>query len=219
MTGTASSTDARHPLIEDLLALVAGIVLPSTGVYILEQGGLVTGGTAGLALLISYTGVVPFGVAFAVINLPFFILAWVTRGARFAMLSTVCIAGVAVLPSLGPSLLGTLDTNMLAALLVGNLLAGVGILILFRHGASLGGFNVIALLVQDRLGIRAGWVLLLVDTLVIAGSLLVGTPVAVLASACGAVILNAVIALNHRPARYRLEAGPHTSRVASGFMA
>ncbi|MBW9110671.1 YitT family protein [Microbacterium ureisolvens] len=200
--------EARHPLYEDILALIAGVVLPSTGVYILAQGGLVTGGTAGVALLISYTGVVPFGIAFAVINLPFFVLAWITRGPRFTVLSAVCIVGVASLPSLGPLLLGPLKPNLFAALLIGNLLAGVGILILFRHGASLGGFNVVALLAQDRLGIRAGWVLLTIDTLVILASLFVSSPLTVLASAAGAVVLNAVLAFNHRPGRYSAVLSP-----------
>lgn len=199
---SARIAEVTHPVHEDILALVAGVILPSTGVFILAQGGLVTGGTAGVALLLSYTGIVPFGVAFAVINLPFFVLAWITRGPRFTALSAICIVGVAWLPSLGPLLLGPLQPNLFAALLVGNLLAGVGILILFRHGASLGGFNVVALLAQDRLGIRAGWVLLAIDTLVILGSLFVSSPLTVLASAGGAVVLNAVLAFNHRPGRY-----------------
>lgn len=195
---------SRHPVYEDVLALIAGIVLPSTGVFILSEGGLVTGGTAGLALLVGYTGAVPFGVAFALINLPFFVLAWMTRGPRFTVLSGLCIVGVATLPSFGPAVLGALTPHPIAALLIGNLLAGVGILILFRHGASLGGFNVVALLIQDQFGIRAGWVLLGIDSVVILASLAVGSVPTVIASAAGAVVLNAVLAFNHRPDRYRV---------------
>jgi len=200
--GAGAGPATGHRVHEDALALVAGVVLPSTGVYILSQAGLVTGGTAGVALLLSYTGIVPFGVAFALINLPFFALAWRTRGPRFTALSALCIAGVAALPLVGPAVLGPLAADPPAALLLGNLLAGIGILILFRHGASLGGFNVVALLAQDRLGLRAGWVLLAIDSVVILGSLLVSTPPSVLASAAGAVVLNAVLAFNHRPGRY-----------------
>ncbi|GAA3454595.1 YitT family protein [Dactylosporangium matsuzakiense] len=90
----------------------------------------------------------------------------------------------------------------LYAALAGNLAVGVGLLILFRHDASLGGFNVVALVCQERLGWRAGHVQLALDgTVILLGALVV--PVQTVAvSALGAVVLNLVIAQNHRPGRY-----------------
>ncbi|GAA0462089.1 membrane protein [Paractinoplanes deccanensis] len=187
--------------------MVTGTVLAATGVYLLSRAGLVTGGTAGLSLLLSYAFPMPFGLLFAAVNLPFLALAARSRGPRFTVLSAAGIAVVPVLSAHGPALLGPVSPHPVVALLAGNLLAGTGILVLFRHGSSLGGFNVIALLAQDRFGVRAGWVLLAFDTGVIAGSALVTSPPVVLASALGAVVLNAVIALNHRPDRYVVPAG------------
>ena len=60
--------------------------------------------------------------------------------------------------ALQPHALGVMRIEPLYASLVGNLLAGVGIVMVFRHGSSLGGFNVVALLCQERLGWRAGYV-------------------------------------------------------------
>ncbi|BBH69998.1 membrane protein [Actinoplanes sp. OR16] len=192
----------RHSAAEDALAMVTGTVLVGTGVYTLAQAGLVTGGTAGLSLLLSYAGPVPFGVLFALVNLPFFAIAARQRGRLFTVLSAIGIGAVSLLSANGPALLGPITPNPVFAVLAGNLLCGTGVLVLFRHGSSLGGFNVIALLAQDRFGWRAGWVLLVFDSLVIAGSALVTPLPLVLASALGAVVLNAVIALNHRPDRY-----------------
>ena len=45
----------------------------------------------------------------------------------------------------------------LGAVLFG-FLSGSALLALFRHGASLGGIGILALMLQDRLGWRAGWV-------------------------------------------------------------
>jgi uncharacterized membrane-anchored protein YitT (DUF2179 family) len=84
----------------------------------------------------------------------------------------------------------------------GNLLAGTGLLILFRHGASLGGFNVFALLTQEKLGWRAGYVQMILDVAVVLSSFLVVAPDVVALSALGAVVLNIVLAFNHRPGRY-----------------
>mgnify|MGYP002823762849 CR=1 FL=1 len=71
-----------------------------------------------------------------------------------------------------------------------------------RHRASLGGVNIVALIVQDRWGFRAGWTMMIFDVLIIGAALLVVPVWNVVLSAAGAVVLNLVLALNHRPGRY-----------------
>jgi uncharacterized membrane-anchored protein YitT (DUF2179 family) len=92
--------------------------------------------------------------------------------------------------------------NPVYATLVGNLLTGVGMLMVFRHRSSLGGLNTLALIVQDKVGWRAGYVQLAMDVTIIAASLSVVPLANVLLSAGGAALLNVVLALNHRPGRY-----------------
>ena len=79
----------------------------------------------------------------------------------------------------------------------------VGMLMVFRHRSSLGGFNTLALVAQEKLGWRAGWVQLALDTVVILCALPVVGLETVLVSAAGAAVLNVVLALNHRPGRYQ----------------
>ena len=90
----------------------------------------------------------------------------------------------------------------LYAALLGNVLAGVGLLILFRHRACLGGFNIVGLIMQERRGIPAGYVQLVLDLMVLLASLIVLPLPLVAVSALGAVVLNVAIALNHRADRY-----------------
>ena len=61
-----------------------------------------------------------------------------------------------------------------------------------------GGVSIVALILQDRTGIRAGWVQLGYDLALFATALLILPVDRVLWSALGAVILNAIIAMNHR---------------------
>ena len=75
-------------------------------------------------------------------------------------------------------------------------------LMLFRHHWSLGGLNTLALLAQERFGWRAGYVQLALDATIIAASLSIVSPPVVALSATGAVVLNLVLAFNHRPGRY-----------------
>ena len=81
-------------------------------------------------------------------------------------------------------------------------ITGLGLLAIFRHRGSLGGIGVVALLAQDTIGIRAGYVQLLVDVAIFAVALFL-FPVGMVAySLLGAVVLNGVIAFNHRRDRY-----------------
>jgi uncharacterized membrane-anchored protein YitT (DUF2179 family) len=81
-------------------------------------------------------------------------------------------------------------------------ISGSALLALFRHGASLGGVGIVALYLQDKTGFRAGWTQLLVDLVIFAIALALRDAVTVAISALGALVVNLVIAVNHRRDRY-----------------
>ncbi len=194
-----------HSRAEDVVGVLTGTWAVSLGISLLTSVGAVTGGTAGLAIVVTYALDLPFGLTYAAVNLPFFALAWRAKGRRFTVRSLVCVALVSLMSVLHdrlgvPSLGGQLDPAY--AVLTGNLLVGIGLLIVFRHGSSLGGFGIVALLAQERLGWRAGYVQMILDVLVVVAGLSVAAPGVVLLSAVGAALLNLVLALNHRPGRY-----------------
>jgi uncharacterized membrane-anchored protein YitT (DUF2179 family) len=77
-------------------------------------------------------------------------------------------------------------------------------LIVFRHDASFGGFNVVSLWLQERRGWRAGWVQMGLDAaVVLGGALALGDWRRIAPSAAALVAINFAIAVNHRPGRYR----------------
>lgn len=198
----AADMIVRHSVLEDILGIVTGTFTVSLGLFLLKTSGAVTGGTAGLALLLSYLGGVPFSVLFFAVNVPFFALAVWKKGWDFTLRTMAAVALVSGLSSLHPLALQVVTLDPLYAALGGNLLAGVGLLILFRHKASLGGFNILALILQERLNWRAGYVQMVLDTTIVLAAFAVVEPAGVLLSAVGAVLLNLVLALNHRPGRY-----------------
>ncbi len=191
----------RHSLFEDVLALVTGTVLVSLGVAMFKQVGLLTGGTAGLAFLLHYATGIAFGWAFFLINLPFYWLAWRRMGPRFT-LKTFCAVGlVSLLSSLHPQLIALHAWHTLAPFyvaMVGGLMMGVGFIVLFRHQASLGGINILALYLQEKHGMRAGKLQMGLDLLILTASTFVVSWQALAASVLGAVMLNLAITLNHR---------------------
>lgn len=192
----------RHTIPEDVFGIACGTFLVSLGIFLLQASQTVTGGTAGLALLVSYATALPFGVLFVAVNLPFFALAVWQKGWSFTVRSIITVSLVSALSQVHTTAVPELSIHPLYGSITGNLLCGIGMLILIRHRSSVGGFNIVAVIAQERFGVRAGYVQMSLDVLVVLGSLSVIEAARVLISAVGAVVLNTVLVLNHRPGRY-----------------
>ncbi|WP_310462837.1 YitT family protein [Sphaerotilus sp.] len=202
MTTDLGDTIARHSLLEDAIALFSGTVLVALGVAMFRQASMVAGGTTGIAFLIHYASHVNFGLALFLINLPFYWLAWRHMGHEFTLKTFAAVALMAAEVELLPQVLTFSTLNPLFAAVAGGLLVGTGMLILFRHRASIGGIGVVAVLLQERRGWRAGQVQMTIDCGILAAALLVVPLPQVLLSVLGALTLNLVLAMNHRPGRY-----------------
>jgi uncharacterized membrane-anchored protein YitT (DUF2179 family) len=185
-----------------VLALVAGTLFVALGVVLFRHAGLLTGGTAGVAFLLHYATGWNFSVVFFAINLPFYGLAWKRMGGLF---TAKTVAAVSLLALFAEALPHWLDIASLAtpfAAIMGGLLAGTGMLILFRHRASLGGFNVLVLYLQETRGWRAGHLQLALDVSIVLVSLGVVPWQQIAWSVLGALAMNLTLAINHRPGRY-----------------
>ncbi|GAB5430264.1 MAG: YitT family protein [Devosia indica] len=196
------STPSRHKLHEDIFAMLIGTMLVSLGIAFYAQVQLTTGSSAGLALLLQYITGIPFGWLFFAINLPFYALAWWRMGLPFTLKTVASVAMVSFFTSQIPGWIGIERIDPLFAALVGGGLMGLGILSLFRHKASVGGINILALFLQENFGIRAGYFQLGVDAVILIIAFFVLPFDRVLYSILGALVLNLIIALNHRPGRY-----------------
>lgn len=193
---------AHHSLVEDALALLTGSAFVALGLAIYMHAKLMTGSSAGLALLAQYATGWPFGIVFFVINLPFYALAISRMGWPFTIRTFVAVALISFFSRLTPEWISFADIDPLYAALAGGSLQGVGLLILFRHRTGLGGFNILALYLQEKSGVRAGWFQLGVDLVVMALALGVIGWRATALSVLGAVALNVILGINHRPGRY-----------------
>lgn len=192
----------HHSLIEDAQGIAYGATMAAFGIVILTHLGLVTGQTAGLAVLISYATGWSFGPVFFAINLPFYALGYLRMGAAFVAKTFGAVALLSVLSLWMPGQISFSSLNpWLGAALFG-CVSGSALLALFRHGASLGGVGIVALMLQDRLGWRAGWVQLGFDAVLFAAAFLVIAPRLVVISFLGALVVNLIVAINHRRDRY-----------------
>ncbi len=199
---TTAPAGTPHTVLEDVVGVLTGCILLGVGLVLLREGGLVTGGTAGLSLLLSYAVHVPLPVLLILVNLPFIALAAWKSGWGFALRSAATVGLVSLTSAVAQQLLHIENVDTVFAAIAANVICGVGILIIFRHKSSVGGFSVIAVMLQERTRIRAGHVLMVLDTSVILFAFLVRDPWIVALSAIGAIALSVIITMNHKPGRY-----------------
>ncbi|MFS8048364.1 YitT family protein [Rhizobium sp. BR 314] len=200
--GVWNTSATRHSWAEDVQGIISGSLISSLGLFCLSSAGLLTGSTAGIAFLLHYAIGVNFGLAFFVVNLPFFYLSLKQLGPVFTIKTFIAIALTSLLTNLQPFLFDIAHINALWSGILGGILLGFGLLALYRHRASLGGVGILGIYVQERFGIRAGLVQLAIDLCVLAVAFAVTTPTVVLCSVIGAIALNLFVAINHRSDRY-----------------
>ncbi|EZP56951.1 MULTISPECIES: YitT family protein [unclassified Sphingomonas] len=191
-----------HSLAEDGYALLIGCILIVVGLIFLKAAGLVTGGVAGIALLLSYSIPLPAGVLFTLINIPFFAFAHRVMGARFAVKSAIVNGGIAALSTLARVSVHILDIHPAFAALVGGTVIGMGILSLARHQAGVGGTGVITLWLQRKHGWNAGRSQIAIDVVILAVSAPMLTLTQLGWSAVSAAAMSLILIAWHRPGRY-----------------
>lgn len=192
----------RHTPFEDVLALVVGCILMALAVTFYRHAGLLTGGTTGLAFIVHYMSHWPLGMVLFAVNLPFYVFAWLAMGRVFTLKTFGAVLGFSVMTEYMPGLLQLAYVDPAYAAIAAGFLAGTGILIFIRHGASLGGIGVMALYLQKRKGWQAGLTQMVCDAAILASGVVVVPLKALALSLLSALALNLVIAMNHRQGRY-----------------
>jgi len=190
-----------HSLLDDLQAGFTAMLLLSLGLTLLGSAGLVSGGAPGLAFLLAYASGLPLGLCLVLVNLPFYVLGWKMLGPRITLRSLAAVICLALAVELARSLI-KIQVDTAFAALAGGVLLGTGLLVMFRHGASLGGVGLLAIYLHRRRGWSVGWVQLGLDLLILLASLRLLDWAQLAWSVLAAMALNAVLAWNHKPGRY-----------------
>ncbi|UCV15498.1 YitT family protein [Quatrionicoccus australiensis] len=192
----------RHTLFEDAQALLVAPLFVAFAILLFRQAGLLTGGTVGIAFLLHYVGDWPIGPLLFAINLPFYYLGVRALGWTFTLKTFIAVSLLAVYTEVLPGLITLGEVNRVFAAVMAGFMAGVGLLMLIRHKASLGGIGILAIHLQNSRGWRAGKLQMAADLGILAAAFFVRDPASIALSILGAVALNLVIAVNHKAGRY-----------------
>jgi uncharacterized membrane-anchored protein YitT (DUF2179 family) len=192
-----------HNAWDDLYGLYLGVLFAAMGISLLAKAGLITGGIAGMALLMSsITGWAPAPLV-PLINIPFIVLSFFAMGRFFACKSivvSIAIGGAVAGIAHGVEM-ASVGTGFAA--IAGGTFLGMGILCLARHNASMGGTGAVALWIQQRYRINAGISQLAFDLALFALAATFMPANKLLWSVLGAVAMNGMLIVWHKPGRYR----------------
>lgn len=190
-------TQSLRRIASDAQGIVTGALFASLGVVLFQQAKLVPGGTVGLSLILHELSALRLSAALVLANAAFLLLAFVVMGREFALKTAAALLLTAAFTDALPQMLAITPVSRPLAALIGGLLCGVGMLMLIRHGASLGGLNVVVLKIQQRFGWPAGWTQLGLDAcIVLAGAASGGGADRLLVSIIAVVAINLVLVFN-----------------------
>lgn len=191
-----------HSLIEDIFSIFCGIIVFSVGVLIIKSVGIIAGGTAGISLILSYTTDISFGVWFVIVSSPFFIISLIKLGIKFTIMT---VSSIVISSLIVDNLKISMELNhygMFISSLFGGILIGVAILILARHRASLGGFYILGVYLQDKNIINMGKLALISDCIIMSLGYYFLNFELMFFSLLTTIIYNVFIMINHKPGRY-----------------
>jgi len=151
----------------DLFLILAGSVICAAGVNgVLVPQNFATGGITGLALVIhKLVPALSLGGIYLLINIPLFIMAWMTVGRRFFFYSVVgTVAFTLCLTVIHVPI--RVEDKILNALL-GGLIMGTGAGLTLRSSGSQGGLDILSIMLLKRFSISLGNTVLTVNIIVL----------------------------------------------------
>ncbi len=191
-----------HNFFEDAQAILVAPLIFAFAVMLFREAGLLTGGTVGIAFLAHYLSGWSIGSLLIAINLPFYGLALRAMGRAFTIKTFLSVGLLALYTELLPGLIQVQGLNRWFAAVMGGFLAGISLLMLIRHKASLGGLGILVIHLQNTRGWRAGKLQMAADCIILLAAIFIRDPLSVGLSIVGALALNLVIAVNHKAGRY-----------------
>ncbi len=135
---------------------------------------LISGGVAGIAATIFYATTIPTGYSYLAINGVLILIAIKLLGANFGIKTIYSVVVISLFLNLQQKFITEpIITDIFMATVLGAVLSGVGIGIVFAQGGSTGGTDIIAMIVTKYRNMSPGKVILYCDIIIISSSYLV----------------------------------------------
>ena len=159
----------------DILTFVLGSALVAAGLVLFTiPNDIAPGGVSGLATALAYISPVSVGIWTLLLNLPLIALSWWRLGFRPLIKTIITTLLLSAFIELFSRILPPYSNNILLASVLGGVLSGIGMGMVFVRGATTGGTDLISLLLNRVFpNTSVGSLLLIVDATVVVFAVLV----------------------------------------------
>ena len=138
-------------MINLMFTLVGGILCAVSVNMFLVNAKLLSGGITGIALIAQYLFKFPAGYTVLILNIPLFLLSLFKLEKKFTVYSLVGIMTFTLALIFTRTISGILDINdPLLYCIYGGVISGIGGGLVFSHSGSLGGFDIIVMLIKKK---------------------------------------------------------------------
>ena len=159
----------RRASLDGLFYLLGSILYALSVNIFTAPNQIAPGGVTGIATLVNYLTGLPIGTGILVVNLPLFVASWRFLG-RDATLRTAVVTVVSsVIIDVTAPFVPPFQGDKILTAVFGGVLAGAGLGLIFMRGATTGGSEIVARLLERRFRhIPIGRLILMVDAVVVA---------------------------------------------------
>ena len=180
--------------VKSYLLITVGLLCYVLGwVIFLIPNNLVGGGVTGISSIVLYAFGVPISVTYFVINAILLLIALKVLGKAFGLKTVYAVAVTTIFFQFVPQFIPqdfiqeiAISNGRLLSAIFGGVMSGLGIGISFTQGGSTGGTDIVALMVTKYHNVSPGRVILYMDLVIIASSLLI--PAKEVMDASGAMV-------------------------------
>lgn len=157
-------------LAVDLLVYILGGIIYSVAVLLfLSANEISPGGITGIATVLNYLFMLPIGTVMFLLNIPILIIGFMKLGGVFILKTTVATVIISIILDIVETFLPAVKVDPILAAVFGGLLMGLGVSMFMLRGATTGGVDIIAKLINRRFpNITVGRLMLLSDAVVVA---------------------------------------------------
>jgi len=136
--------------------------------FFLYPNSIIVGGVSGIAMIINYLTKLPVGVMTIVLNIPLFVIAWKHFGTQFIISSLVGMTASSVFVDLFTAFGISATNDMLLACVIGGVIKGVGLGLVYYAAATTGGTDIIAKFIRLKFPyVNFGTMVLITDSIIV----------------------------------------------------
>ncbi len=168
MPANPRSARLRHLFFKYCMIALGSVVYAIGFQYFMFPNDIVSGGVTGIAMILNHFTRWPVGMTVLVLNIPLFVIAWRHFGADYLAGSLVGTAVSSVCVDIFASTGIVATTDPMLGSIIGGVIKGAGMGMIYYVGASTGGIDIVAKMLRQKYQqINFGTIVLILDVVIV----------------------------------------------------